>query len=140
LFPTLGMAAAPVNSWAAQRAALPPDLRARRTTEWRRGRERRAFVRGAALGGVATVGAVVVGAIALLLTPGNKHLQPPQLVSPPKHAHSHAPHVKPSQSSSTTPSVSPSTSPTSTTPTPTPTTPSPTTPSPTVSPSVSVSP
>jgi len=140
LFPTLGMAAAPVNSWAAQRAALPPDLRARRTTEWRRGRERRAFVRGAALGGVATVGAVVVGAVALLLTPGNKHLQPPQLVSPPKHAHSHAPHVKPSQSSSTTPSVSPSTSPTSSTPTPTPTTPSPTTPSPSVSPSVSVSP
>ncbi len=26
LFPTLGMAAAPFNSWAAQRAALPPDL------------------------------------------------------------------------------------------------------------------
>src|SRR5713226_8191280 len=43
LFPTLGMAAAPANSWAAQRAALPPDLRERRTTEWKRTRERRAF-------------------------------------------------------------------------------------------------
>src|SRR6266487_2240868 len=39
LFPTLGMAAAPFNSWAAQRAALPPDLRERRTTEWKRTRE-----------------------------------------------------------------------------------------------------
>ena len=33
LFPTLGLAAAPVNSWAARRAALPARLRARRATE-----------------------------------------------------------------------------------------------------------
>src|SRR4029077_17596003 len=29
LFPTLGMAAAPVNSWAARRASPPPQLRRR---------------------------------------------------------------------------------------------------------------
>src|SRR6185369_6433013 len=38
LFPTLGLAAAPVNSWAARRAALPAWLRERRTTEYRRDR------------------------------------------------------------------------------------------------------
>ena len=32
LFPTLGMAAAPCNSWAARRASLPPRLRERRRT------------------------------------------------------------------------------------------------------------
>jgi hypothetical protein len=31
-FPTIGLAAAPFNSWAAQRAALPPDLVERRTS------------------------------------------------------------------------------------------------------------
>jgi hypothetical protein len=36
LFPTRGMAAAPFNSWAARRAALPPWLRGRRRTEYRR--------------------------------------------------------------------------------------------------------
>src|SRR5258707_3012614 len=49
LFPTLGMAAAPFNSWAARRAALPAALRARRTTEYRR--DRRSFAAGAAGGG-----------------------------------------------------------------------------------------
>src|SRR5690349_7416706 len=38
LFPTLGLAAAPVNSWAARRAALPVRLRERRATEYRRDR------------------------------------------------------------------------------------------------------
>src|SRR6266571_897415 len=38
LFPTLGMAAAPFNSWAAQRAALPAWLQARRRTEQQRDR------------------------------------------------------------------------------------------------------
>src|SRR5499427_8790316 len=37
--PTAGLAAAPVNSWAAQRAALPADMRRWRTTEWRRTRD-----------------------------------------------------------------------------------------------------
>ena len=44
LFPTLGMAAAPVNSWAARRAALPAGLRERRRTEYRR--DRRSFAAG----------------------------------------------------------------------------------------------
>src|SRR5262249_37618112 len=38
LFPTLGFAAAPFNSWAAQRATLPAWLRERRRTENRRDR------------------------------------------------------------------------------------------------------
>ena len=62
VFPTLGMAAAPFNSWAARRAALPPPLRARRTSEYRR--DRRSFAAGAAVGGLATVGAVVIAAVA----------------------------------------------------------------------------
>ena len=41
--PTLGMTAAPFNSWAAQRATLPVWLRERRQTEYRR--DRRAFAR-----------------------------------------------------------------------------------------------
>ena len=84
LFPTLGMAAAPFNSWAAQRAALPADLNAWRTMEWKRSRNRRAFVRGAATGGLVTVGAVIAAAVALLLTPGAHPVQPPRLVTAPK--------------------------------------------------------
>src|SRR5207248_11154811 len=57
VFPTLGLAAAPFNSLAARRAALPPELRRRRSTEWQRDRT---VVRGAAVGGaLAVVGAVV---------------------------------------------------------------------------------
>jgi hypothetical protein len=41
VFPTLGIAAAPFNSLAAQRAALPPKLRERRRTEWSRERRGR---------------------------------------------------------------------------------------------------
>ncbi len=78
VFPTIGLAAAPVNSLAAQRAALPPDLRERRRTEWQRDRE--TIVRGAAIG--ATAGAVVgVGIVAaLLLAPSPTPVQPPDLV------------------------------------------------------------
>jgi Glycosyltransferase like family 2 len=123
IFPTLGMAAAPVNSWAAQRAALPPDLRAWRTTEWKRTRDRRALVRGAAVGGVATVGAVIVAAVALMLTPTSHPVQPPQLLHAPSGAQSSPSHPRHSPSpgrSSPSPSSSPSGSPTPT-PTPTPT-------------------
>jgi len=115
VFPTLGLAAAPVNSWAAQRAALPADMREWRTSEWKRTAGRRAFVRGAATGGIITVGAVVVAAVALMLTP-SKPVQPPSLVGPPvhqqsrvpRHAHRHAPSASPSPSASSTPTVSPS--------------------------------
>src|SRR5215813_1505702 len=76
LFPTLGMAAAPVNSWAAQRAALPADLQVWRTMEWKRSRQRRTIVRRAAVGGMVTVGAVIVAAVALMLAPGVRPVQP----------------------------------------------------------------
>jgi glycosyltransferase involved in cell wall biosynthesis len=137
VFPTLGMAAAPVNSWAAQRAALPPELRERRTTEWKRSRQRTALVRTAAASGVAAVVGVVAAAIGLLLAPGSKHVQSPQLVAPaPSHStrpaqHRSSPAPSPSPSGST---VSPS-SPASVTPSPT--SPSSTAPSPTPSPTTS---
>jgi hypothetical protein len=65
LFPTLGIAAAPYNSWAARRAALPAWLRERRSTEYRR--DRRAFAAGMATGGAVAVAGVAALAIALLL-------------------------------------------------------------------------
>jgi glycosyltransferase involved in cell wall biosynthesis len=127
VFPTLGLAAAPLNSWAAQRAALPPDLEQLRTMEWKRSQRRQAFVRGAALGGVVTVSGVIIAALALLLTPGRQGVQPPNLVAP----------AQPTQTATPTPSqtASPTPSPTRSTPSPTPTpTPTATTPSPTPSP------
>jgi hypothetical protein len=107
--PTAGLAAAPINSWAAQRAALPADMRRWRTTEWRRTRDRRAFVRGAATGGLVTVGAVVVAALALMLTPSRHPVQPPALVqTPPGHTHSGAPGKPHHPSGSGSPSPAPS--------------------------------
>ena len=130
IFPTLGMAAAPFNSWAARRAALPAPLRARRTSEYRR--DRRTFAAGAAAGGLVTVGAVVVVAVALLLAPSH-HFSGPSVV-PSSHGPSHTPaKPKPKPSSS-----SPSPSPSSSSPTPTPT-PSPTSTTPTPTPSASTS-
>ncbi len=76
--PTLGLAAAPWNSLAARRAALPEPLRARRRSEWLR--ERGALVRGAAVGGT---GAVLVGMailLALLLAPSPRMVNPPGLL------------------------------------------------------------
>jgi glycosyltransferase involved in cell wall biosynthesis len=136
LFPTLGMAAAPVNSWAARRAALPADLRERRSTEYRR--DRHSFAAGVATGGAVAVLGVAIAALALLFT-GNHTVQPPNLVGPaqgtsssaaPTHSSSPSPSAT---TSSSTPTPSPSTTATPTptptaTPTPTPsTTPSPTT-------------
>jgi hypothetical protein len=60
--PTLGMAAAPFNSWAARRAALPAWLGERRRTEYRR--ERHSFAAGIAAGGM-----IAVGAVAALASP-----------------------------------------------------------------------
>src|SRR4051794_6654445 len=79
LFPTLGMAAAPVNSWAARKAALPAWLRDRRTTEYRR--DRRAFAAGVAAGGAVAVLGVAIAALALLFT-GHHAVQSPNLVGP----------------------------------------------------------
>jgi glycosyltransferase involved in cell wall biosynthesis len=72
LFPTLGMAAAPCNSWAARRASLPAWLRQRRSTEYRRERrERRAFAMGAATGGLVTALCAVITAGVLLSAPNH---------------------------------------------------------------------
>jgi cellulose synthase/poly-beta-1,6-N-acetylglucosamine synthase-like glycosyltransferase len=137
LFPTLGMAAAPFNSWAAQRAALPATLREWRTQEWRRTRDRRVLVRGAAAGGVLTVGAVIVAAVVLMLAPSKQQIQAPQLTTP-----GHAPSTAPARHRQA-PSPSPSSAtvtPTSS-PTPSATVPSAsTTPSPSPSPTASSSP
>jgi cellulose synthase/poly-beta-1,6-N-acetylglucosamine synthase-like glycosyltransferase len=140
LFPTLGMAAAPYNSWAARRAALPPWLRERRRTEYRR--DRRAFTAGVATGGVVAVTGVAVLAIALMLTGSRHPVQGPSLVGP---ARSGAPSGPPSPSGTPTPSAAtssatPSGPPSpSGTPTPSATTTAPT-PAPSGSPSVTVSP
>ena len=136
LFPTLGMAAAPFNSWAAQRAALPADLQQIRTMEWRRSQRRQAFVRGAAVGGLVTVSGVIIGALALFLTPGHHPVQPPNLVAPAQPARTASP--TPSPTASPTPSPTPTTP--SPTPTPTPTTPSPTTPTPSTPPPTTTTP
>src|SRR5580698_3511554 len=82
LFPTLGMAAAPFNSWAAQRAALPPDLAEVRTMEWKRSQRRQTLARVGAVGGLVTVLGVIVAAVALFLTPGRQPVQTPNLVAP----------------------------------------------------------
>jgi glycosyltransferase involved in cell wall biosynthesis len=81
LFPTLGFGAAVFNSIAAQRAALPPELQARRRTEWRR--DRQLIARGAAAGGLVAVAGVIAAVVALLLAPSPRLVQPPQLIEPP---------------------------------------------------------
>jgi cellulose synthase/poly-beta-1,6-N-acetylglucosamine synthase-like glycosyltransferase len=117
LFPTLGMAGAPANSWAARRAALPAWLRDRRRTEG--SRDRRSFAAGAATGGAVAVVGVAAAAVALLFL--GHHVKSPDLVGPAQ-----------GSTSSSSPSPSPSSSP-SPSPTPTPT------PSATPDPSPSVS-
>jgi hypothetical protein len=122
LFPTLGLAAAPVNSWAARRAALPTRLRERRATEYRR--DRRTFA-GVATGGALAVLGVAIAAVVLLFT-GHQQVQTPNLVAPAQGSPTTpAAPASPSSSPSTSPSSSPSTSPSST---------------PSTSPSASVSP
>jgi len=125
LVPTLGWAAAPVNSWAARRAALPASLRSRRATE--SSRDRRSFAAGMATGGAVAVLGVAIAALALLFT--GHTVQTPNLVGPAQGASapaspSHSPSSSPSATVSPTssPSASPTASPTPTsTPTPTPT-------------------
>jgi cellulose synthase/poly-beta-1,6-N-acetylglucosamine synthase-like glycosyltransferase len=109
-FPTIGLAAAPINSWAAQRAALPPDLVARRTSEWKRA-DRRGLGRSAAtVGGLVTVLGAVAAAMALLLAPSPRHVQSPPLVAPDQtHASSPAPTHSRSSPATTPPSTPPST-------------------------------
>jgi hypothetical protein len=139
--PTLGMAAAPFNSWAARRAALPGWLRERRDTEFRR--ERRSFAAGLSTGGAVAVGLVAALAIALMLT--GRLIPGPSLVPPIQAPLTTTTTPAPPGTPATTPA--PSVTPTATTtPTMTPTvTTSPTvtptlTTSPTVTPTVTMSP
>jgi hypothetical protein len=107
-FPTLGLAAAPYNSLAARRAALPAWLRARRSTEYRR--ERHAFAAGIATGGAVAVAGVAALAIALLLA-GN-HGATPGLVGPARGAPaSNPPSPQGSGSPTSTPTPSGSSTP-----------------------------
>jgi cellulose synthase/poly-beta-1,6-N-acetylglucosamine synthase-like glycosyltransferase len=79
LWPTIAYASAPLDSLGAQRAALPPELRTRRRTEYRRyGTARRVTY---AAAGLAVAGAAVAIAVALL-SPGKAPVTPPQLVGP----------------------------------------------------------
>jgi cellulose synthase/poly-beta-1,6-N-acetylglucosamine synthase-like glycosyltransferase len=139
-FPTLGMAAAPFNSWAAQRAALPQDLRDRRRTEYSRGRQ--AFTAGAAAGGVVAVCGVAIVAVALLLAPSHHAVHTPNLLGPAQgHGANSAPgrsgRPAPSHRSSRPRPTSPSATSTSPSPSATSTSPSPsaTSTSPSISPS-----
>ena len=125
VFPTLGLAAAPFNSLAARRAALPPDLSQRRRSEWQRDRT---LVRGAAVGGAFAIVAAVAALVALLSAPSPLPVQPPQLRGPlPDRPVPSAPATQgpatPSPSGSGTPSPTPS--PTSVTPLPSTTAPTP---------------
>jgi cellulose synthase/poly-beta-1,6-N-acetylglucosamine synthase-like glycosyltransferase len=136
--PTLGMAAAPFNSWAARRAALPDWLRERRSTEYRR--ERHTFAAGASIVGAVAVGVVAALAIALMLT--GRHVPGPSLVRPIQPPATTAPTPGPSATRTSAPTATPTATPTPTeTPTATPTpTVSSTSPTPTVTPSPSVTP
>jgi hypothetical protein len=125
--PTLGMAAAPFNSWAARRAALPVYLRQRRETEYRR--DRRSFAAGASTAGAIAVGLIAVAAIALMLT--GRLIHAPSLVQPIQPpattATTPAPSATPTQAPTATQSSTPTATPSTTPPTPTPSsTPTPT--------------
>jgi hypothetical protein len=99
LWPTISYLSAPLNSLAAQRAALPPELRDRRRSEFlRSGNARRVT---AAAGGLAFAG-VAAAAVLALTAPGNVHVTRPQIIGPLR-GHS-------TNSSTANPTNSPSTS------------------------------
>jgi hypothetical protein len=112
VFPTLGFAAAPFNSLAAQRAALPPDLSARRRTEW--SRERRTLVGSAAVGGTAAVLIGMAAVLGLMVAPSQHFVSPPHLVRPgparqaPAPSGTPAPQPSTSEGTGGTPSGGPS--------------------------------
>jgi len=78
VWPTLAFASAPYNSLAARRATLPPDLRARRRSEFlRSGTTKRVTVAAAGLASTGVATAVILGLIATGSTP-----VAPQIVGP----------------------------------------------------------
>ncbi len=111
LWPTISYAAAPVNSFAARRAALPPQLRAWRRTEFLRGRGTRVTV---AAGGLAAAAGVAAGVLALL-APDLGPVQPPHVIGPARGrpTHSAQPSPRPAKSPPPTPTQSPGAAPTS---------------------------
>jgi glycosyltransferase involved in cell wall biosynthesis len=128
VWPTFAFLAAPYNSMAAQRAALPPELLARRRSELTRITPKKATVAGGGLVLAGSVAAVVVA----LIAPGHHPVLGPQLLQP---ARGHSVNfdvtttptpspspgkgsASPSPISSSSPSASPTAS-TGTTPTPT---------------------
>jgi cellulose synthase/poly-beta-1,6-N-acetylglucosamine synthase-like glycosyltransferase len=103
VWPTIAYLSAPLNSIAAQRAALPTDLRERRRTEFLRSGNARALT--AAAGGLAFAG-VAVAAVLALLAPGNVHVHGPSIIGPVRGTP--APKSTPSPSTSTSPGATPS--------------------------------
>ena len=96
IWPTFSFAAAPYNSLAARRGVLPPELGARRRTEFMRTRAAKGVV---AAGGLAATGATTAVIVALL-APGAAVVGP-QLVRPAQGHHVHY-GVTPSRASTTT--------------------------------------
>ena len=116
VWPTISYLSAPLNSLAAQRAALPPELRARRSTEFQRiGSARRVTF---AAGGAAVAG-VAVAAVVALLAPGNVAVDHPRVIGPLRGSESGSasPTASPTATPSPTASQSPSGSPTTPSPT-----------------------
>jgi cellulose synthase/poly-beta-1,6-N-acetylglucosamine synthase-like glycosyltransferase len=109
LLPTLGMAAAPFNSWAARRASLPWWLRERRHTEYRR--ERRAFAMGAAAGGLVTALGAVIAVVALMFMPNHLvHTAHPIRAGISRSVHSRTTQPRPARSASSEAPVGPASS------------------------------
>jgi cellulose synthase/poly-beta-1,6-N-acetylglucosamine synthase-like glycosyltransferase len=135
LWPTIAYLSAPLNSLAAQRAALPPALRARRSTEFRRAGNARRVT--AAAGGLALAG-VAAAAVLTLTAPGNVHVHGPNIIGPvrgePAKSSTPSPSQSPSTSGSPTATSSPSTSETPSTTTSAPPSPSATSTSPSSTP------
>ncbi|HVV76512.1 MAG TPA: glycosyltransferase [Mycobacteriales bacterium] len=107
-WPTLAYLCAPLNSLSARRAALPADLRSRRSSEYQRyGTARRMTIAAGGLAGAGATAAIVVA----LLSPSTAPILTPQLVGP---AQGHqADYAKPpSASPSATPSQQPTGAPT----------------------------
>jgi cellulose synthase/poly-beta-1,6-N-acetylglucosamine synthase-like glycosyltransferase len=142
VWPTFAYGSAPLNSLSAQRAALPPELRSRRATEYQRFRTARRVTY--ALGGLATAGAAVAVALALL-GPGDTPVRTPGLVGPARghdaqlaqppstKGSTSAPSSEPAAPSSASSSSSPTSSAPTTSPTPTSTAPTSTSTAPTSS-------
>jgi cellulose synthase/poly-beta-1,6-N-acetylglucosamine synthase-like glycosyltransferase len=148
VWPTLAFVSAPLNSLGAQRAALTPELRERRRTEFRRYGARPVTLTAAGL--VAVAGSVVAASI-LLAPAGQRVVSPNPLTSARGHhpspmVHTSGPTASPTASFSSSPTATssttvPTTAPTTgTTPSTTPTTSAPTTSAPTSAPTSATTP